>query len=216
MARALLGRRPACGQRTGPPRLTVEVTAALLLGALAARVHPGLVLAAACWLAACAVPLVFVDAAVRRLPDPLTVPAYAGTAALLLLAAAVTGPWSALLRAALGGLALAGRYPGRLVGTIGDAGLPSPDSLVIIIGRTPAQLAGTQGSVRVTSIATAMPGSGPDQGNPKGLDYSPPDPGGSNGTIDLILIIVALAILTPVLIFIATATRLSAARREQR
>ena len=111
---------------------------------------------------------------------------------------------------------LAGRYPGRLAGTIGDTGLPSPDSLVIIIGHTPAQLAGTQGSVRVTSIATAMPGSGPDQGDPKGLDYSPPDPGGSNGTIDLILIIVALAILTPVLIFIATATRLSAARREQR
>ena len=111
---------------------------------------------------------------------------------------------------------LAGRYPGHLAGPIGDAGLPSPDSLVIIIGRTPAQLAGTQGSVRVTSIVTAMPGSGPDQENPKGLDYSPPDLGGSNGTIDLILIIVALAILTPVLIFIASATRLSAARREQR
>jgi len=41
----------ACGSRTGPPPLAVEVTTALLLGALAARVHPGLVLAAACWLA---------------------------------------------------------------------------------------------------------------------------------------------------------------------
>ena len=38
---------------------------------------------------------------------------------------------------------LAGRYPGRLAGMIGDAALPSPDSLVIIIGRTPAQLAHT-------------------------------------------------------------------------
>ena len=37
----------------------------------------------------------------------------------------------------------------------------------------------------------------------------------SNG-IDLILSVVALALLLPVLIFIATATRLSAARREQR
>ncbi len=36
---------------------------------------------------------------------------------------------------------LAGRYPGRLAGTIGDVALPSPDSLVIIIGHTPAQLA---------------------------------------------------------------------------
>ena len=69
----------------------------------------------------------------------------------------------------------------------------------------------------MTSIATAVPGSvRPVQVNPKGLDYSPPDPGGSNGTVDLILTVVALAILAPVLIFIATATRLSAARREQR
>src|SRR5271163_2504978 len=50
-------------------------------------VHPGLVLAAACWLGACAVPLAFIDAAARRLPDRLTIPAYAGTAALLLAAA---------------------------------------------------------------------------------------------------------------------------------
>ncbi|HLQ52755.1 MAG TPA: A24 family peptidase, partial [Streptosporangiaceae bacterium] len=99
-----------CGQRTGPPRLTVEVTAALLLGALAARVHPGLVLAAACWLALCAVPLAFIDAAVRRLPDLLTGPAFAGTALLLLAAAAAGGHWHALARAALGGIALAGFY----------------------------------------------------------------------------------------------------------
>ena len=100
----------AVGRAARPPALAVGCATAVLLGALAARVHPGLVLAAACWLAACAVPLAFVDAAVRRLPDRLTVTAYAGTAALLLLAAAVTGPWSALPRAALGGLALAGFY----------------------------------------------------------------------------------------------------------
>jgi leader peptidase (prepilin peptidase)/N-methyltransferase len=101
---------PARGVRTGPPALAAGCATAILLGALAARVHPGLVLAAACWLAVCAVPLAFVDAAVRRLPDRLTIPAYAGTAALLLLAAAVSGPWSPLPRAALGGLALAGFY----------------------------------------------------------------------------------------------------------
>jgi hypothetical protein len=111
---------------------------------------------------------------------------------------------------------LAGRYRGRLAGVIGDAALPSPDSLVIIIGHTPAQLADTPGSVPVTSIATTEPGNFGSQGNPKGLDYTPPDPGGGNGTIDFVLLVVALAILAPVLIFIATATRLSAARREQR
>ena len=52
--------------------------------------------------------------------------------------------------------------------------------------------------------------------NPKGLDYTPPDAGVQPSGIDLILSVVALAMLAPVLIFIATATRLSAARREQR
>jgi leader peptidase (prepilin peptidase)/N-methyltransferase len=73
-------------------------------------VHPGFVLAAACALAVCAVPLAFIDAAVHRLPDVLTAAAYAGTMVLLLLAAAVGGHWGDLARAALGGLALAGVY----------------------------------------------------------------------------------------------------------
>jgi leader peptidase (prepilin peptidase)/N-methyltransferase len=97
-----------------PPALAAGAVTAVLLGGLAARVHPILVLAAACWLAACAVPLAYADMAVQRLPDPLTGAAYAGTVVLLLLAAAVGGPWSALcpalLRALLGGLALAGFY----------------------------------------------------------------------------------------------------------
>ena len=112
---------------------------------------------------------------------------------------------------------LAGRYPGRLAGTIGDAALPSPDSLVIIIGHTPAQLAHTPHSVQVRSIAAAAPFSAGDRPvNPKGLDYIPAVGGIQPSGIDLILSVVALAMLAPVLIFIATATRLSAARREQR
>ena len=93
-----------------PPALAAGAVTAVLLGGLAARVHPALVLAAACWLAACAVPLACTDLAVQRLPDPLTGAAYAGTAVLLLAAAAVGGHWSALVRALLGGLALAGFY----------------------------------------------------------------------------------------------------------
>ena len=111
---------------------------------------------------------------------------------------------------------LAGRYPGRLAGTIGDAALASPNSLVIIIGHAPAQLARTPGSTQVTSIATAVPARFSDQLNPKGLDFMPSDQGIQSSGIDLILSVVALGMLTPVLIFIATATRLSAARREQR
>ena len=108
-----------------PPALAAGAVTAVLFGGLAARVDPDhlghlghlgypgylmLVLAAACWLAACAVPLACTDLAVQRLPDPLTGAAYAGTAVLLLAAAAVGGPWSALVRALLGGLALAGFY----------------------------------------------------------------------------------------------------------
>ena len=114
---------------------------------------------------------------------------------------------------------LADRYPGRLAGTIGDAGLSSPNSLIIIVGRTPAQLAATPYSVRVTSIAATVPGKAGSQQsevNPRGLLYVPPGGGAQASTTDLILSVVALAILAPVLIFIATATRLSAARREQR
>jgi leader peptidase (prepilin peptidase) / N-methyltransferase len=108
--RAVITRYAASGDKPGPPPLTVEVTSALLLAALAARVHPGWVLAAACWLALCAVPLAFIDAAVRRLPDPLTAAAYAGTTVLLVAAAAVGGHWHDLLVAVLGGVALSGFY----------------------------------------------------------------------------------------------------------
>jgi hypothetical protein len=113
---------------------------------------------------------------------------------------------------------LAGRYPGRLAGVIGEAALPSPHSLVIIAGRTPAQLAHTPDSVRVTSISTTMPGwpAPRAKANPRGRTYVPPDPGGGRSSVDLILSVVALAVLAPVLIFIAAATRLSAARREER
>jgi FtsX-like permease family len=111
---------------------------------------------------------------------------------------------------------LADRYPGRLAGTIGDTGLSSPNSLIIIIGHTPAQLAGTPDSVQVTSIATRVPGRFDNQLNPQGLAYMPANAGIEKSGIDLILSVIALGMLTPVLIFIATATRLSAARREQR
>ena len=115
---------------------------------------------------------------------------------------------------------LADRYPGHLAGTISDAALPSPSSLVIIVGRAPAELADTPDSVQVTSIATTVPGTTVPNANaevnPKGLNYFPPGGGLGASSSDLVLSVVMVAVLTPVLIFIATATRLSAAVREQR
>lgn len=106
MTGLLAGRRMLAGHRlTGRQALAAGLVLAGLCGALAVRLHPGWGLAAACWLAVCAVPLAFIDAAVRRLPDWLTGPAAVGV--LVLLAPA---GWSGWLRALLGGLALAGFY----------------------------------------------------------------------------------------------------------
>ena len=104
---------------------------------------------------------------------------------------------------------LAVRYPGHQIGTIGDAALPSPNSLVIVIGRTTGQLARTPGAVRATAIATRPP-SGCLEGQ------CLPGEGMDANSINLVMSVVALAILFPLLIFIGIATRLSAARREER
>jgi hypothetical protein len=113
---------------------------------------------------------------------------------------------NALLRAAPAG-ELADRYPGHQAGLIGQAGLPSPDSLVIVVGRSAAVMAHLPGAAKVTSFNTIPPGSNSGVNQGDGL--------GAKG-LDLVLSVVALALLLPVLIFIGTATRLSAARREQR
>jgi hypothetical protein len=116
---------------------------------------------------------------------------------------------SALLRSAPAGQ-LADRYPGHQAGLIGEAGLPSPSSLVIVVGRSAAQMSHLPGAAEVTSFNTTPPGGCGSHSTcviRGGLE-----PAG----VDFVLSAVALALLLPVLIFIGTATRLSAARREQR
>jgi cell division protein FtsX len=116
---------------------------------------------------------------------------------------------SALLRATPPG-ELADRYPGHQAGTIAEAGLPSPDSLVVVVGRSTAQMSHLPGATKVTSLNTTPPSG-------CGILNSCVIRGGlSSEGVDLVLSVVALALLLPVLIFIGTATRLSAARREQR
>ncbi|MEU8380101.1 A24 family peptidase [Streptosporangium sp. NPDC048865] len=112
-----------------PPAGAVEGVTAAVLAALALRAlwpdapaGPGLPgteltpagraaeLLAFGWLAVVAVALSFVDAAVHRLPDRLTLAAYLGTAAPLAVSALADGRLGDLLGAGLGGLALAGFY----------------------------------------------------------------------------------------------------------
>ena len=105
---------------------------------------------------------------------------------------------------------LADRYPGHQAGLIGEAGLPSPDSLVVIVGRSAAQMSHLPGAAKLTSFNTTPPSG-------CGIHSTCVIRGGLTPSgIDLVLSVVALALLMPVLIFIGTATRLSAARREQR
>jgi len=103
---------------------------------------------------------------------------------------------------------LADRYPGTLAGIIGTAALPSPDELIIVIGHPAAELSGQPGVRPVSRISTTTPG---DCTGDCALGVGT----NANG-LTLILSVVAAALLFPVLILVGGATRLSAARREQR
>ncbi|MGQ5261582.1 FtsX-like permease family protein [Micromonospora sp. ZYX-F-536] len=91
---------------------------------------------------------------------------------------------------------LAERYPGRDLGTVGPAALTSPDTLLVIMGGTPDEVARLPLAQQLTSVGDT--------------------PALPETAVNLILGVIAGGLLFPVLIFIGTATRLSAARREQR
>ena len=86
---------------------------------------------------------------------------------------------------------------GTVVGTVGDAGLRSPDELVAIVGLDSAALA-EMGASPIT-----------------GFDTTPPTPDIPPIAI-LMIVLAVIGALVPVAVFVSTATRLSAARREQR
>jgi hypothetical protein len=93
---------------------------------------------------------------------------------------------------------LGARFPGRLAGQIGDAALSGPDELAVYAGYTPAVLITVPGTQWVTAFGASQ---GP-QVFTQFFRYA-----FATGV---------LAVLFPVLILIGTATRLAAARREER
>jgi len=93
---------------------------------------------------------------------------------------------------------LGDRFPGHMIGTIGQRALTGPDELVIFIGYRPATLASMPTTIRVDSIATAP-------GHQVWSAY-----------FRDAFVVGALAFLLPILILIGAATRLAAARREER
>ena len=93
---------------------------------------------------------------------------------------------------------LGDRLPGTMAGTIGDRGLSGPDELAVYVGYGPSRLAAVPGTALVTAIGTAP---GPEVFTP---------------FFRIAFGVGVLAVLFPVLILIGTATRLAAARREER
>lgn len=105
----LLPRSPSCAARYAPSVPVVLVTA-LVCGALAAATGPRPELAVWLLLAPFAVLLALVDRNVHRLPDHLTLPLAAASAALLGIAALLPDAGGSWPTALLGGLALGACY----------------------------------------------------------------------------------------------------------
>lgn len=135
-----------CGGSLGAP-LVLELGTAAVLALLFARFAGQADLLAFGFVGALGVALAVIDVAVQRLPDALTLPAYPVLIGLLGLAAVLSDDGAALVRALLGGLALAGSYlvlalirPGQLGG--GDVKLAGLAGLALGWLGWPALIAG--------------------------------------------------------------------------
>jgi leader peptidase (prepilin peptidase) / N-methyltransferase len=106
----LRGRCRDCHARISARYPLIELLTAAVFAALAVRLGGSWALPAFLYLAAVGVALACIDWDTRRLPNALTAPSYAVGGALLTGAAATTGHWSMLLRAAVGMVALFGLY----------------------------------------------------------------------------------------------------------
>jgi hypothetical protein len=93
---------------------------------------------------------------------------------------------------------LADRFPGRQAGIIGRAALSGPDELAIVIGHTPGELTNRPATEAITALSTSKEVKGTTNIYRFGFAF---------GTVGLLM---------PIVIMVGTATRLSAARREER
>ncbi|MDG4790873.1 prepilin peptidase [Micromonospora sp. WMMD1102] len=115
-----------CTSSAGPRAGLVAAVGAVVFAALAARVDGVLPLLGYLWLAGFGIVLGFVDVAVRRLPDRLTLPAAAGLAGLLGAASATSDQFARYAVAAACALALAVGYAGLVL--LSPAGLGPGDA----------------------------------------------------------------------------------------
>lgn len=93
---------------------------------------------------------------------------------------------------------LGDRFPGTQAGTVGDAAMSSPSDLVIVIGNTPQQLSALPATMQVDAISTKTVVNSTKSAYTYGFGLA------------------TIALLIPLVVLIGTATRLAAARREER
>jgi leader peptidase (prepilin peptidase) / N-methyltransferase len=148
----VIGRCPSCRAPIGPYPLLAELATGLAPATVAIRASSVWELAALAWLVLLAVPLAFIHAAVRRLPDPLTAAACVGTLALLAVAALVHHQPGHLGRAAIDAAALALFYLALWV--IGPGGMGLGD--VKLAASVGAVLAWTSWQALLTGTFTAF------------------------------------------------------------
>jgi hypothetical protein len=98
----------------------------------------------------------------------------------------------------VGAARLGDRFPGRIVATLGPEALVAPDDLVAVVGRGPDELRAEPEVATVRSIEAA------------------PTSRTLTTTMRLVVVVGVIGLLVPIAVFVTTATRLAAARREQR
>ena len=103
----LRGRCRDCGTRLSARYPLVELATGLLFGLTAWWVGWSVLLPFALWFMAACIALFLIDLEVKRLPNSLTLSTYLVVLGGFTLTAAMEDTWSAWLRAAIGGLALA-------------------------------------------------------------------------------------------------------------
>ena len=107
---ALTGRCPSCRRWIGAPPAVIEVVSAGLLGLLALRVHPLLVLSALGVVGAAGIVLGTIDATTHRLPDAVLAPTLVVVLCLLVVAGLADHRPAQLIGALIGGAAAFAGY----------------------------------------------------------------------------------------------------------
>lgn len=147
------GRCPLCRSPVGPTPGGVELVGVAVLASLAWAASSGWVLAAWSWTALLGIALAFIDVAVLRLPDALTLVAGVGSLGLLSVAAVVTHSPGNVWQALAGGVGLGAVYAVAVLSR--TVGMGRGDAmLAVVVGLNVGWLG--LGALVTATLATAV------------------------------------------------------------